>query len=65
MAMFEYKILAERDKFIGKFDPKKLETALNSLADEGWRFVGVATADVNALTGKKQEALFILERERR
>ena len=60
--MLEYKVLTHRDRMIGKFDPEKLEKALNVYAGEGWRFVGVATADVNALTGKKQEAIFILER---
>jgi hypothetical protein len=62
--MHEYKVLTQRDKMIGKFDPVKLEAALNTYAQEGWKFVGVATADVNALTGKKQEAIFILERSR-
>lgn len=60
--MLEYKVLTQRDRMIGKFDPEKLETALNTYAEEGWRFVGVATADVAAITGKKQEAIFILER---
>jgi len=60
--MIEYKVLTQRDRMIGKFDPAKLESALNAYAQEGWRFVGVATADVNAITGKKQEAIFILER---
>lgn len=63
--MLEYKVLAERDKFIGKFDPAKLQTALNTLAQEGWRLVSMATADVAALTGKKQEMVFVLEREQK
>lgn len=55
-------MLTQRDRMIGKFDPEKLENALNAYAKEGWRFVGVATADVKGLTGTKTEAIFILER---
>jgi len=36
--MKEYKILTQKDKwFGGKFDPLKLEQAINSYAEEGWR----------------------------
>jgi hypothetical protein len=62
MAM-AYKVLTQRDRAIGKFDPERLEAALNQYAAEGWRFAGVATADVKGLTGTKQEAIFILERD--
>lgn len=58
--MVEYRVITQRAKLIGKFDPVKLENALNTYAQQGWRFVGVATADVKALTSTKQEAIFIL-----
>jgi hypothetical protein len=61
--MPKYKVLAERDKFVGKFDPAKLEKILNDFGSQGWRLAGMATADVAALTGKKQEMVFVLEHD--
>jgi hypothetical protein len=48
--------------FSGKFNPEKLEAALNSYADQGWRLVTSATADIPGL-GSRQEIIFILERD--
>ncbi len=31
------KVLTERDKLVGKFSPEKLENALNSYGQQGWR----------------------------
>lgn len=45
--MKKYKVLSQKDKwFSGKFDPQKLEDALNSYADQGWELKAAATADI-------------------
>jgi hypothetical protein len=36
--MNQYKVLTQKDRFFaGKFDPEKLEAAINSYAAVGWR----------------------------
>lgn len=61
----EYKVLTQKDRFFGgKFDPQKLEAAINSYAVQGWRVVGVATADVPGFGNARQELVVILSRER-
>ncbi|MBC2602279.1 DUF4177 domain-containing protein [Puniceicoccus vermicola] len=64
--MKEYKVLTLKDKwFSGKFDPEKLEQALNAYAEEGWRVVATATAEVAAMFGSdRDEMITILERDR-
>lgn len=63
-----YKVLTQRDEwFMGKFSPEKLEEAVNHYAAEGWRVVGVATADVGAIWGslmggQRQEIVVFMER---
>jgi len=61
----EYKVITMKDRFFGgKFDPAKLENALNDYATEGWVLKSAATADVpGGLGGSRQELIFILERE--
>jgi magnesium-transporting ATPase (P-type) len=45
--MKEYKVLTQKDKwFSGKFDPEKLEQAINAYAEQGWRVISCATADI-------------------
>ncbi len=62
---YEYKILTQKDKwFSGKFDPALLEQAMNAYAQQGWRVVGCATADINSGFGGRQEFVAILERQR-
>lgn len=62
--MYNYKVLTQKDKFfIGKFDPMKLEDALNSYAEQGWRLVSCATADIPSLGGQRQEFIAVLERK--
>jgi hypothetical protein len=40
-----YKVMAQKDRFFaGKFDPEKLESAMNAYASEGWEVIAVATA---------------------
>lgn len=60
---YEYKVLSQKDKwFSGKFDPMILEQAMNSYAQQGWRVIGCATADIPGFGGPRQEFLTILER---
>lgn len=62
--MKEYKVLTQKDKwFSGKFDPEKLEQALNSYAQQGWRVVATATAQVSSMMGAREEMITILERD--
>lgn len=62
--MHRYKVLTQKDKwFSGKFDPAKLEEALNAYADQGWRLVGCATADIPGFGSTRQEFVAILERD--
>lgn len=61
--MKEYKVLTQKDRFFGgKFDPEKLEIAINSYAGEGWEVVSVATASIPSLTGAREELIVVLER---
>ncbi len=62
--MKQYKVLSQKDKwFSGKFDPDKLEKALNAYAEQGWRVVTSATADVRGFGSSRQEFVVVLERD--
>ena len=62
--MKQYKVLSQKDKwFSGKFDPEKLEAAMNAYAQQGWRVVSAFSADVPGVFGNREEAIVILERE--
>lgn len=62
--MKEYKVLSQKDKwFSGKFDPSKLEGALNAYAEQGWEVIACATADMPGFGSTRQEFIAILERE--
>jgi len=62
--MYNYKVLTQKDKlFTGKFDPLKLEEALNSYAEQGWRLITCATADIPGIGGTRQEFIAVLERK--
>ena len=62
--MKEYKVLTQKDKwFSGKFSPEKLEDALNSFAQQGWKVVSTATAGVPGFGTNRQELVIILERD--
>jgi hypothetical protein len=63
--MKQYRVLTQKDRvFGGKFDPQKLEAALNSYASEGWEVRGATTADIATSFGKdRQEMIIILERD--
>ena len=64
--MKEYKVLTQKDKwFSGKFDPEKVEGALNAYAQQGWEVVATATAKMRALIGgDREEIIVIMHRER-
>ena len=63
--MKQYKVLTAKDKwFSGKFDPQRLEEAINSYAQQGWVVKAAFTSEIPALMGKpREEVLIILERE--
>jgi Domain of unknown function (DUF4177) len=62
--MKQYKILTMKDRyFLGKFDPEKLETALNAYASEGWTVVTSATAEIPSLGRNREELITVLERD--
>ena len=62
--MPQYKVLTQKDRALsGKFDPMKLETALNGYASEGWRVVVGTTATFGGLTGSREELVIVLERD--
>jgi len=63
--MKEYKVLTQKDRFFaGKFDPEKLENAINSYASEGWRVIAATTASIPSLGGSREELIVVLEREK-
>ncbi len=63
--MKQYKVMSQKDRFFGgKFDPEKLEAAINSYASEGWEVVSVATADIpGGFSGSRQEMIVVFERD--
>jgi len=64
MNLKQYKVLTQKDRFWGgKFDPEKLELALNAYAEQGWQVVSAATAAFPTLTGSRDEMIIILERD--
>jgi hypothetical protein len=59
----QYKVLTQKDRFFaGKFDPLKLEGAINSYAQQGWRVVSMATASIPGLGNAREELIVLLER---
>ena len=59
----EYKVLTQKDKwFSGKFDPDKLEEALNAYAEQGWAVKAATTASIPGFGGNRDELIVILER---
>ena len=61
---YQYQVLSQKDKwFTGKFDPLVLEQALNAYAQQGWRVIACATADIPGFGSARQEFITVLERE--
>ena len=62
--MKKYKILTQKDRvFGGKFDPEKLEKAINSYVPEGWQVRAVTTATFPGFGSNREEMIVILEKE--
>ena len=63
--MKKYKVLTQKDKwFSSKFDPEKLEQALNAYAEQGWRVISCASGDFPGVFGAaRNEIIIILERD--
>ena len=63
--MKEYKVLSQKDKwFSGKFDPQRLEQAINSYAQQGWVVKAAFSAEIPGIfSASREEAIVILERE--
>ena len=62
--MYEYKVVTLKDRFLGgKFDPLRLEEALNAYGNEGWHVVGSATNSYGVSKGR-DEMVFVMERQR-
>ena len=62
--MKKYKILTQKDRFFGgKFDPERLETAINSYAPEGWQVRAVTTATFPGFGSNREEMIILLEKE--
>ena len=64
--MKEYKVLTQKDKwFSGKFDPERLEQAINAYAAQGWRVVSAATASFPGFfSANREEMIIIMERDK-
>lgn len=62
--MKEYKVLTLKDKwFTGKFNPEKLEEAINSYASQGWSVISMASATIPGF-GTREELIILLERDK-
>ena len=63
--MKEYKVLSQKDKwFSSKFDPQKLEEAINAYAKQGWVLKSAFSADIpGVFGGTRNEAIIVLERD--
>jgi len=62
--MKQYKILTQKDRFFGgKFDPQKLEAAINSYVPEGWKVRAVTTATFPGFGSNREEMIVVLEKE--
>jgi hypothetical protein len=62
--MKKYKILTQKDRFFGgRFDPEKLEGAINSYVPEGWQVCAVTRATFPGSGSAREEMIVILEKE--
>ena len=63
--MKKYKVLTQKDKwFSSKFDPGKLEAALNAYSEQGWRVISSVSGDFPGWAGsQRNEIVVILERD--
>ncbi len=62
----EYKVLTQKDRFLGnKFNPERLEQAINAYAEEGWAVISAVTADFPGFGGRRNELIIVLGRRRK
>lgn len=63
--MKKYKVLTQKDRFFsGKFDPDKIEAAINSYVQEGWMVRAVTSASFpGLLSANREELIVLLEKE--
>ncbi len=63
--MKEYKILTQKDRLLGKkFDPERIEIALNAYAEEGWELKMTATTEFPGWMSTREQLLMFMEREK-
>jgi hypothetical protein len=63
--MFEYKVISVKDKLFGnRFDPKKLENAINELGTQGWELIEIANSDSAGMLTSRSEMVMIFKRSR-
>ncbi|MCL1944591.1 MAG: DUF4177 domain-containing protein [Firmicutes bacterium] len=61
--MYEYIVLTQKDKwFSSKFDPVKLQEALNAYAQQGFRVICCATPSFGGAGSSRNEFVAVLER---
>ena len=59
-----FKVMTQKDRaFGGKFNPEKIEEALNAMGKEGWEIDGVTSAEFPSLTGGRQELVIFLSKD--
>jgi uncharacterized protein DUF4177 len=61
-----YKVMTQKDRFFsGKFDPERLEAAINSYAEQGWQVVSIATASIpGGFGGAREELIVLMQRDK-
>ncbi len=63
--MFEYKVISVKDKLFGnRFDPKKLEVAINQLGADRWELVEIANSDSAGMITNRSEMIMIFKRKK-
>ena len=64
IVMKVFKVMTQKDRaFGGKFNPEKIEEALNAMGKEGWQIDGVTSAEFPSLTGGRQELVIFLSKD--
>ena len=65
VAAKEYMVLTQKDRaFGGKFNPLKVQEAINALANQGWVLAEAVTATFPTLGSNREELVIFLERDK-
>ena len=66
MIIYEYKVLTQKDKwYSGKFDPERLESAINAYAQQGWAVVfGTSASFPGFFSSNREELIVVLSRRK-